>query len=376
MAVIGLLLVTELALSPFYPQILRKLYGVDEPGTVGLLLWLCRASALVALPLLGALGRRVGLHRLVAAGLAACVVLDGALVLAPSPAAFIGVSAAAAAAGSALLLAYPALVALDEDGGPGVLAFVGLLHGATLVATVLGAAITGLPDPRLGLAAFAVIDLILLVVVLRALPGAARGNVARVPPARRPRLRAGGAFAAVTVVAAAFELAANVVRPFFTAYAEQAGLSLSAAAALFLLPSLAALAVLPFASTCRRTLRAALLPSTLVVAAAGLVLQAASAESTVLVAGRLLLGAGLGLAHVELDRTMFAAAGTDGAGYATVETIRSAALMLAPVIAAAAAAGALAAPLAVGAALFAVAAVLAAALTTVPRLQGHHVPTS
>lgn len=374
-AVIGLLLITELALSPFYPQILHKLYGVDDPGTVGLLLWLCRASALVALPLLAALARRVGLYRLVAAGLAACVVLDGALVVAPSAAAFIGLSAAAAAAGSALLLAYPALVALDADGGPGVMAFVGLLHGATLVATVLGAAITGLPDPRLGLAAFAVIDLVLLVVVLRALPGAARGGFAPLPPSRRPRLRAGSALVAVTVVAVTFELAANVVRPFFTAYAQQAGLSLSAAAALFLLPSLAALAVLPFASTCRRMLRAALLPSTLLVAGAGLVVQAASAELAVLVAGRLLLGAGLGLAHVELDRAMFASAGTDGPGYAAVETVRSAALMLAPVIAAATAAGALAAPLAVGAALFALAAALAAALTTVPRLQERHVPT-
>ena len=137
-AVIALLLVTELALSPFYPQLLGKLYGAEDPGTVGLLLWLCRATALVALPLLGLLSRRLGLHRLVAAGLAACVVLDGALALAPSAAAFIALSAAAAAAGTALLLAYPALVALDDGGPPGVLAFVALLHGATLIATLLG----------------------------------------------------------------------------------------------------------------------------------------------------------------------------------------------------------------------------------------------
>ncbi len=370
-AVIGLLLVTELALSPFYPQVLRKLYGVDDPQTVGLLLWLCRAAAFVALPLLGLLARRVGLHRLVAGGLAASVVLDGALVVAPTAGAFIGLSAAGAAAGSALLLAYPALVALDEDGGLGVLAFVALLHGATLVATLLGGAITSLPDPRLGLIAFVAVDVLLLVLVLRALPVAA----APVPSPRPARRRPAGALLAVTAIAIVFELATNVVRPFFTAYAEQAGLTLGAAAVLFLLPSIAALAVLPFANAAQRALGGALLPLALGAAAAGVALQAAVAEPVALVAGRLVLGAGLGLAHVALDRAMFAAAGTDGPGYAAVETVRSGALMLAPIMAAATAAGSLAAPLAAGAALFVLAAVLAYVLTIAPQLEEAHVST-
>lgn len=367
-AVIGLLLVTELALSPFYPQLLGRLYGVDDPGTVGLLLWLCRAAALVALPLLGLLSRRVGLHRLVAAGLAGCVVLDGALALAPSAAAFIALSAAAAAAGTALLLAYPALVALDDGGPPGVLAFVALLHGATLIATLLGAAITGLPDPRLGLAAIAALDLVLLVLVLRALPDAA----APARPARHRRIalpRQGAALAAVALVAIAFELAANVVRPFFTAYAQQAGLTLGAAALLFLLPSLAALGVLPLAAAARRALGATLLPLALVTATLGVGLQAAVPDAAALIAGRLLLGVGVGLAHVELDLAMFAAAGTDGPGYAAVETLRSGALMLAPVLAALTASASLASPLAAGALLFALAAALTPVLTSRPQME-------
>lgn len=367
-AVIGLLLVTELALSPFYPQLLGRLYGVEDPGTVGLLLWLCRAAALVALPLLGLLSRRVGLHRLVAAGLAACVVLDGALALAPSAAAFIALSAAAAAAGTALLLAYPALVALDEGGRPGVLAFVALLHGATLIATLLGAAITGLPNPRLGLGAIAALDLVLLVLVLRALPNAA----APAHAARRSRIalpRQGATLAAVAVVAIAFELAANVVRPFFTAYAQQSGLTLGAAALLFLLPSLAALGVLPMAAAVRRALGAALLPLALVTAALGAGLQAAVPDVAALVAGRLLLGVGLGLAHAELDLAMFAAAGTDGPGYAAVETLRSGALMLAPILAALTARASLASPLAAGALLFALAAALTPVLITRPQME-------
>ena len=367
-AVIALLLVTELALSPFYPQLLGRLYGVEDPGTVGLLLWLCRAAALVALPLLGLLSRRLGLHRLVAAGLAACVVLDGALALAPSAAAFIALSAAAAAAGTALLLAYPALVALDDGGPPGVLAFVALLHGATLIATLLGAAITGLPNPRLGLGAIAALDLVLLVLVLSAL----RNAVAPAHAARTSRIvlpRQGAALAAVAVVAIAFELAANVGRPFFTAYAQESGLTLGAAALLFLLPSLAALGVLPMAAAVRCALGAALLPLALVTAALGAGLQAAMPDAAALIAGRLLLGVGLGLAHVELDLAMFAAAGTDGSGYAAVETLRAGALMLAPILAALTASVSLASPLAAGALLFAVAAALTPVLITRPEME-------
>lgn len=370
-AVIGLLLVTELALSPFYPQLLRQLYGVEDPGAVGLLLWACRAAGLLALPLLGLVARRVPLVRLVTAGLAACVVLDAALVVAPSAGAFIALSAAGAAAGSALLLAYPALVALDEDHGPGVLAFVALLHGATVVATALGAAILALPDPRTGLAVFAVVDLVLLVLVARTLGRAAPTRIGP-PLASRLPLRRSGTVVAVVAVALVFELAVNVARPFFTSYAEQAGLSLATAAVLFLLPSVAALATLPLARRARALLGPALLPLALAASALGLGVQAVWADPTVLVAGRLVLGSGIALAHVELDVAMYAAVGTDGPGYAAVETVRGLALTLAPVLAAASVVAGLAGPLAVGGVLFALGSALAPALHTVPALEDAH----
>lgn len=369
-AVIGLLLVTELALSPFYPQLLEELYDVDDPGTVGLLLWACRAAALASLPLLGLLARRIGLVQVVTGGLIACAVLDATLVVAPSVAAFVATSAAAAAAGSALLLAYPALVALDEDGGPGVMAFVALFHGATVLATGFGAAIVGLPDPRVGLALFVVVDLVLLVLVLRALP---RVPV-RPPSASRERGRLGAA-AAVATVAIVFELGANVVRPFFTSYALESGRSLATAAALFLLPSLAALAVLPAARATRRMLGDTLLPVALVTAALGLALQAALPDTATLASGRVLLGAGLGLAHVEIDRAMFAAVGTDGAGYAALETVRGVSLAFAPLLAASLAASTTALPLAAGAAFFALAAILAVALVLTVAPKESHVPS-
>lgn len=374
-AVVGLLLVTELALSPFYPQLLGQLYGVDDPQTVGVLLWSSRAAALLGLALFGFLARRVPLVRLVAAGLVACVGFDVALVVAPSPGAFIVTSALAAAAGSALLLAYPALVALDEHHGPGVITFVALLHGATVVATALGAGIVALPTPRIGLLVFAIIDLVLLVLVVRVV-GRQSVDAASVSRTVQGPRRAVVLVVAVTATAVVFDLAVNVARPFFTRYAEDAGLSLASAAALFLVPSLVALATLPLAHRARAVAGAALLPLALGLAAAGLLVQAISTESLALLVGRAALGAGIALAHVEIDLAMYAAVGTDGPGYAAVETVRGAALMLAPVLAAAAATTDLALPLGLGAALLGLAALLAPLLRVVHVPKEAHVPSA
>jgi hypothetical protein len=356
--VIGLLLVTETALSPFYPRLFRELYGVEDLGATGLFVWVTRVSALAALPLWGLAARRWAIPRLVVAGLAVSVALDLCLGVAPSFAAFTVLSAGLAASGSALLLAYPALVALDgerAERGPGVCLFVAVLHAGTALATVAGALILTLPDPRLGIAGFALVDAALLVLCLRVLPRDSRRRPARGTGARAMcRL-----LLPVTALAVLFELAVGLVRPFFTEYAASGGLGVAAAAALFLLPSLVALAVLPAAERIGSALGPALLPVALGLAALGLAIQAASPEVVPLAAGRILFGAGIGLGQVALDRRMFTAAGTAGPAYAAVETARSGALMVAPLIAALAASSALALPLGVGAALLAAAAALA-----------------
>jgi predicted MFS family arabinose efflux permease len=354
-----------MALSPFYPQLFDRLYGIEEPAATGLFLSICRASALLALPALALLARRIALPRLVAGGLAACAVFDAALALAPSFAAFTALSAAGAAAGSALLLAYPVLVALDEDAdgpGRGVPLFVALLYGSTIVATVVGAGVLSLGDPRWGLASFALADLAVLALVIATLPPSARRQEA---PRSLWSLAPLRGVAAVIVVAVCFELAANVIRPFFTAYAQDGGRTLGEAALLFLLPAAAALAGVAVARPAQIRFGTALLPGAFALAAVGLALQAASTDWLPLVLGRTLLGVGLGVAHVALDDAMFTAAGTAGPGYATVETARAAAILAAPALAAVTASDALELPLVLGAVLFAAAAAMAPAL--VPR---------
>jgi MFS family permease len=187
------------------------------------------------------------------------------------------------------------------------------------------------------------------------------------PPATgTSRVRLVAPVAVVVALAVLSDTGTTVPRPFFAELVLQGGATLPTAALLFLLPSLGALLVLPAARLLAARLGDALLPLAGLAGAAGLLAQAAAPTALPLVAaGRLGLGAGLGLLAVALDLRLFAAVGTGGTGFAFVETGRSVALLAAPLLATVAATTSLVLPLVVGAALLGATALLAAASSAV-----------
>lgn len=363
-AVVALQLVAETALTPYWPLLLRTLFGAEELAATGAYLTACRVAGLVALPLWALAARRWPVRRLLVVSLLACAVLDLALALAPTLLLFTVFSAGVVAAGSALVLAYPALVQVaggrSQDRLSPVLVGVAVFHAASLLATLVGAGVVALPEPRIGLAAFAAVDLALALLVWRRVPPAP-ATAAAAPAARAARLVAVPVLVVVGL-AVLSDTGTSVTRPFFTELVLSEGGTLGTAALLFLLPALGALVALPLARLLSARVGDALLPVSALVAAGGLLLQAlAPSEVAPVAAGRLALGAGLGLLAVALDLRLFAAVGTAGAGFALVETGRSAALLAAPLLATAAAAADLVLPLVVGAALLGATALLAAA---------------
>ncbi|MET8678054.1 MFS transporter [Streptomyces sp. NPDC004647] len=390
-SVIGLHLVAETALTPFLPQLFERLYGIEDPEATGLYIWICRIAGLAALPLWGLAARRWPLHKLVLAGLCGSAVLDLLLGLAPSYAAYTVLSTLIVATNSALLLAYPAFIAEHGDESEGVqgrlsaiCSLVIVFHLSVVVSTMVGAGVLALPEPRIGISAFAVLDTLLAVLTYRIL-------------GRRPDLKAEGsavdddvqdtdgtsdAVRAETVAAArgarsasrlpwfmmlayaaligvAFDFSVNVARPFFTEFADSLGSGSVGSAVLFFLPSVSALAVLPAVRRCHDLLGDRLLPLALAVGTAGLAWTWLADSLPGLVGSRLLYGIGLGLGQVAVELRMFRATGTKGPAFTAVETARSAGLLAAPLAATAAVSHDLALPLAVAAAVQVCAVVLA-----------------
>ncbi|MDQ4007719.1 MAG: hypothetical protein M3211_06480 [Actinomycetota bacterium] len=362
LGVLAVQLVGDTALAPYFPQLFRRLFDLEELAATGTYLWVCRVTGLLALPLWAMAARRVSPQRLIVWGLWLSAALDLLLGLAPTWTAFTVLSAAHVAASASLALAYPVLVAAcGGQGMSGVRSYVALFHLTMLGSAAIGALVVAMPEPRLGISAFAVVDATLALAAGRLWRGPAR--FAAPEPgggARGPWRTVWQGVLLVGLLAGAVELGAGVVRPFFTEYALHEGLSLSAAAAVFAVPSVAALLVLPAASALHRRLGRRLLVVGAVVAAAGLTVQVVASDLVVLALGRAVFGAGLGMGQVALDLAVFAAVGTAGPGFIAVEWSRTAALVLIPVLATGAASLSLAAPLAVGAAAFALTAVLAA----------------
>lgn len=360
LAAAGLHMVTQSALAPFYPALFRAAYGVEALTATGLFLVVCQVSAVVALPLWGRASRRVPLARLVTVGQSAAVLLAAALVFAPSYAVFTGVSVLLVAAKAVVLLAYPGLARSHPRGLlPGVVQYVAVLHAAAVAATLLGGAVVSVPDPRTALPLLALLEAVLLVACVRVLrPGRALSAPTGGGRAEPGILRLAG-YVLVTTVAV------YAARPFFTEYVTGAGASPGAATALFVLPHLAVLALLPAAVRLRRGLGTRLLPCGLLLAAAGLAVQAAVTAPAPLGGARLLFGAGLALSQVALDERVIAASAS-GATYSVIAMSQTTGLLLAPLVATATAAAALWAPLLASAALMAVLALLAPAWTRAP----------
>ena len=376
--VVALQLVAETALTPYWPGLLRDLFGAEDLAATGAYLTVCRVVGLLALPLWGLAARRWPVPRLLVVGLVGAAACDLTLALAPSLWLFTVASAGSVAMGSVLVLAYPALVEVLDRTAHGhgarsdritaVVIYSAVFHAAAVLATLVGAAIVALPEPRVGLLGFVVADLAAAVLVWRAVPVPSAIAAPAAPDAPdapaeprdlKVRHPAVAALVLVAALAVLVDVGTGVGRPFFLELVRSDGGSLATGAVLFLLPSVAALAVLPWAARWARVRGDLLVPAALA-CAGGLALQAAAAGSVPLLgAGRLLFGAGLGLAAIALDLRIFAVTGTGGPAFAVVETARSGALLAAPPLATVAAMGGLAVPLAVGAALFVLAALLA-----------------
>ncbi|UGY92426.1 MFS transporter [Streptomyces gobiensis] len=367
-SVIGLYIIAETALAPFLPQLFQRLYGISDPGATGLYLWICRIVGLAALPLWGLAARRWTLHRLILTGLCAAAVLDLLLGFAPNYASFTALSAASVATNAALLLAYPAFIAEHSRKAvsgqratssaharlAGICSFVVVFHVASVAATVTGAGVLALPEPRVGISAFALLDVVLAVLIYRVLgqlpPPAPEEPTSRTTPVARLSVPWLLLLAQAALIGVAFDFAVSVARPFFTELSLSLDSGPTGAAVLFFLPSVAALAVLPAARRCHDLLGDRLLPVALTLGAVGLASQYLAAGLPTLAGGRLLFGLGLGLGQVAVELRMFRATGTAGPAFTAVETVRSAGLLAAPLVAAAAVSQDLALPLAIAAA--------------------------
>lgn len=334
---------TETLLSPFWPQFFQRVFGVEALEVSGHYIALCRLTVLIGAPLWGLLARRFEPMWLLIIGQGGAALFTLLCAFVDSLDEFVVLSVLLLLCKSSYLLFYSVLIELSGQRGQAQVVgrVQATVHLALISSTAASAWLLQLDNPlRLFMlaAALDVLQIVLCAFVLKR-----RGpRQAATPSAERRRVwtwRAVGAFATAVLL---FNLAGNVVRPYFTLFSQQQ-LHLEAwpAAVAFFLPSVMVLLCMPWVPTlCQSGLRRVGFSVSVALMALALLAQALADSYAALLAARALFGATLLLAQANLELHLFEGAGDDVHWqYSLASVVQNLAQLLAPLLAAALVAG-------------------------------------
>ncbi|MCA0757538.1 MFS transporter [Paenibacillus sp. N4] len=306
-------LFTEMLLSPYYTQFFSQVFGIEDYSYTGFYLFVCRLTVVLCSPVWGWLARKAEAKRLLLAGQAGTALATALLASAGSATEFIVLTVLLLLFKSSYMLIYPIVMELGDQGGRAGSAakFHAVHHTAILLASLAGAHMLTMEKPLTlfyGAAAADVVQLLVCIAVLRGWksglepggePAQPKSTLGK-PLLSRYVLTLGMLFFSLTV-------ANQIVRPFFTPYAEEAfRLTTDIAGLLYLLPHAFALLLLPvLGRICRPGRLHTVYLSGVGAMAAGLMLQALTDGVAGLIIGRMLYGMFLAITMAVLDVILF-----------------------------------------------------------------------
>ncbi|MCJ8167726.1 MFS transporter [Atopomonas sediminilitoris] len=329
---------TETLLAPFYPQFFQRVFAVADLEITGQYIALCRFTVLLGAPLWGLLARRFDPLKLLIIGQGGAAVFTLLCAFVDNLQQFVGLSVLLLLCKSSYLLFYTLLIQLC--GGQRQAQVVGsvqaVVHLALISSTAASAWLIQWDNPLqlfVLAAGLDVLQIVLCVLVMHK-RGAAVPAVKAEQAVRVWSWRAVWAFAAAILL---FNLAANVVRPYFTLFGQQTlALSEWQAAVAFFLPSLMVLACMPLVPRwCQVAQRQRVFSLSVGLMALSLLAQALSDSFVSLLVARLLFGATLLLAQASLELHLFEGAGADVHWqYSLASVVQNLAQLIAPLLAA------------------------------------------
>ncbi|MBD1842677.1 MFS transporter [Cyanobacteria bacterium FACHB-63] len=241
----------EVLLSPFYPQFFRKVFGVEDLAYTGYYIFICRLTVVVCSPLWGILARRFEVKHLLYIGQLGTAIMTALMGTSTTANQFLIYTVLLLACKSSYLLVYPLIIQLAGEAKRAAVAgtYQAVFHGAIIAATIAGAWMVDLEAPLFLFYWIAAADILQLGLCLYCL----RGVSTQRPDdqeASKPSTSGNqtGFILAIGSAILTFQLANNLVRPYFTEYVIAAPFSLNllSSSLLFLIPSVTAIVALPY----------------------------------------------------------------------------------------------------------------------------------
>jgi MFS family permease len=239
----------EVLLSPFYPQFFRKVFGVTDLAYTGYYIFICRLTVVLAAPVWGMLSRRFEVKHLLFCGQLGAAVMTTLMGTSTNVEQFLLYTILLLLCKSSYLLVYPLIIQLGGEEKRSAIAgtYQAVFHGAIIIATIVGAMMVNIDTPLIlfyGIAAADILQLAICAYMLRDV--STQRHEQQVENQIAPNQI--GYIITIGIVILTFQLANNLVRPYFTAYVTAAPLNVNllTSSLLFLIPSVMAIAALPY----------------------------------------------------------------------------------------------------------------------------------
>ncbi|MCM3004297.1 MFS transporter [Priestia koreensis] len=163
---IFLSLLSEMLLSPYYPQFFTGYFGVDGVEKTAVFIAVCRLIVMLITPVWGALLKKRYLKGIIATALLMTAILKWGLGGASTYQEFAGISFLLLLFQSAIYLLYPYLVSClqhDQEKTVASSSYLFIFHGALIFASIAGGSIISFHNPLLIYRIFGLADLVLLI---------------------------------------------------------------------------------------------------------------------------------------------------------------------------------------------------------------------
>jgi DHA1 family multidrug resistance protein-like MFS transporter len=334
---------TEVALSPFYPQFFDKVFGIKDLQYTAFYIFVARLTVVIAAPIWGLLARRYEVKHLLYIGQWISATMLLGMASSTSANQFLIFTIFLLIGKSSFLLIYPLLIQLNGVARNSSIAgkYHAMFHLAIILGTLVGALVLELEAPLTLFYALAVLDVflwLLCFLVLRGVPTGKREEGKRkVIVASEKQF---GFLVAIGLVIVTFHIANNMIRPYFTTYTiDDFSLSVVESSIFFILPSFLAIIAYPFIKkVCVPERLSSVYIFASFILMMSLVMQGMTNSIVILLVGRVLYGFFLAIAQASLELYLFQHSSENRLhmNYTIATSFQNGGLLAAPLLASAA----------------------------------------
>ncbi|MDY7223153.1 MFS transporter [Halalkalibacterium halodurans] len=242
--------ISEMLLSPFYPQLFSRFFQVDGVQATSLFISCCRLVVILLTPLWALLAKRWSIRTFVVVGLSGMAVGKVLLPTSASFQQFLTISLALLVFQSSMYVLYPMVVAASKQGAGKISAttrYLFMFHGSVIVSGIAGSYIITQPFPLHVYYLFGLVDLILIVICwfIFSTKGAEFSSERTEMGGKESVWKLG--FALYSLLVFLFYTGHHMIRPYFTIFVEYSyDTSKQVMSVLYVMPSLVAIGLQPF----------------------------------------------------------------------------------------------------------------------------------